>query len=206
MDIEFFNDPWEHAVIDNFFPPEIFNQLVRLEKQFIEFYDETHSMKEHMAWMQDRYGDMSFRTSVNDEKASTYAKLFPELLECYDLLREHFAETHDTLTTTLYNKWTDGSPPEFKFAIQIQPPNYQYHIHPDNPWKKMSTTVFLSEDNIGTWLYESIDQDYHQPSKKVEWKPNRALVFVGTDTTFHSFHTNSEEKMRVTLVHNFADS
>jgi len=208
MDIKYYNDPWEHAIVDNFFPDHIFKELLEQQGKFTLLFKQTYNTsKSHMAWVQDQNKNSKSINSLEDKLFIEYSKQFPELTECYENLHKFFTENHDKYVNELYNTFKNSSeyPKGFKFAIQIQANNYRFKIHPDTSWKMMSTTVFLSEQNVGTWLYKTKDQNYHEPDKKVEWKPNRALVFVRSDETFHSFHTTPEKKFRYTLAYNLTD-
>ena len=207
MDIKQYNDPWPHFVVDNFLPDHLFKELLDNEKEFINLFKETYdTSKQHLVWNQNQVGESIVLKSINDELFHKYVAMFPELNECYTNLRNHFLENHNKYIKEFYEKLSKNQHPKgFYFGVQIQAPNYKYGIHPDSPHKMMSTVVFLSEKNVGTWLYKSIKQDYNKPTKKVEWKPNRALIFVRGDNTFHSFHTKIKDKYRFTLSYNLTD-
>lgn len=201
--MQFFDYPWRHAVIDDYFPDAIFQELLLNQETFVDYYRETHMMNSHLAIAQYEDGSRLWRNHPDPEAAEKYFEnTYPELNALYGVLEEFFRKRHNLLIEDLYHHFQKGRPEGFAFAVQIQAPNYRYPIHNDSEWKKLSTTVFLGDDNVGTYLYETADQDYDKPSKVIEWKPNRALVFSRDENTFHSFNTTSEEKFRYTLVHN----
>ena len=58
--------------------------------------------------------------------------------------------------------------------------------------------IFLK---YGTLLYKSPEQDYHNPTKKIEWKQNRTFIFCGIPTvTWHSFYAKNGSEKRFTLA------
>lgn len=73
----------------------------------------------------------------------------------------------------------------------------EYPIHEDAPHKVFSFVLYLSpEENIGTNLYYS-DESF---ARKIEWKPNRAVMFCPLDEiTYHDYGSSTD---RYTLMYN----
>ena len=81
---------------------------------------------------------------------------------------------------------------DWYWSVQKGP--FEYKIHAEDTKKVLSVVVYLGDNGRGTDLYNP-DKSYYG---EVEWKPNRAFIFAGSDVTWHSYRTNADEK-RITL-------
>jgi len=204
MNVEYYTDPWPHVVIDDFLPNYIFSSLVDIKEEVLNIFDDCIKPKE-----QKRYyvncilEDSLFLSDLKDvDQAEEIKKLFKDT-GLYDVIDEYnifLRDNNDLLE--VYGALSDKEKYNFfKSGVQIQDPGFEYEIHPEASGKLMSLIVFITpEDNYGTWLYESETQDYYQPSKKIEWKQNRAFIFCGKkDLTWHAFSAKADEEQRFTL-------
>lgn len=205
MDIKIYNDPWKHVVIDNFLPDNIYNELMENREDFIELYKQTyHTTTHHFAWNYQKDHYSHGVNALNPNKFHKYVKQFPNLESCYLNLYNFFSDTHDSFIKDVYSIFHNDYPERFSYSVQIQNKDYQYKIHTDSMRKKITTLVYLSEKNIGTYLYKSKDQDYNKPTKEVEWKPNRAMVFT-RENCWHSFQSSKTDGFRYTLNYNLME-
>ena len=67
-----------------------------------------------------------------------------------------------------------------------QQPHTSYKVHIDSPWKRLSTVVYVGEINQGTLFHESLKEG-SKIVGQAEWKENRAMAFVPSSTSFHSY-------------------
>ena len=194
MDINFYDNPWRHCTIDDFFPEDIYTRLsghfedianisntyFRPKKQ-TKYYFSTHEPL--------RTQDLNINVDVSAVKNS-----FEEILgDLPNLIQEFMGDNlplfQGIQTQLKYREMFDEM---FLHGIQMQPPNYDYHIHDETEQKFMSLVTYIApKKNFGTMLYKSKDTPYEEPCKHVEWKPNRAFIFSGSKkTTYHAFKTN----------------
>lgn len=204
MNVQYYTDPWPHVVIDDFLPNYVFDSLVDIKKEALNIFD--HYIKPEQ---QKRYyvNSMSEASILNSDlkdvgQTEEIKKLFKDV-GLYDVIDEYniFLKDNNDLLE-VYGALSDKEKYNFfKSGVQIQDPGFEYEIHPEASGKLMSLIVFITpEDNYGTWLYESETQDYYQPSKKIEWKQNRAFIFCGKkDLTWHAFSAKTDEEQRFTL-------
>lgn len=71
---------------------------------------------------------------------------------------------------------------------------FVYNIHRDHVAKIFSFVFYVSEEGTGTSLYDASGQTL---VKEVEWKPNRAFAFFRGEDTFHSYHSNVDNRQTV---------
>ena len=81
-----------------------------------------------------------------------------------------------------------------------QQPHTSYKIHLDSTWKRLSTVLYVGEINQGTLFHESMKEG-SKIVGQVEWKENRAMAFVPSSTSFHSY-ANDKHYFRDTILIN----
>jgi hypothetical protein len=123
-----------------------------------------------------------------------------------DLSEEIYNDIHIELNEmwlTLYGKTPNPSDPskdnnDCIMMTSVQPPHFIHKIHKDAPWKRLSVVLYIGDVNLGTKFHKSkTDPEY----TSVVWKANRAVAFVPSDVSWHSFE-NSEPHNRTTLLIN----
>ena len=180
--IQYFNYPWKYAVVDNFLPQNIFNQIIEYSK--IKGADTPVNTLGTYTFNEEGYEDL---------KQNIISKVteFKEL-------------TFDTLN--INNKDPKGA-----FVtpyLHIREPGHNFCVHTDNWAKVFSLVLYLYpfEGQIGTEIYTPDTPQKAQLITEVKWEPNRMLAFVpsknpGTMTN-HSV-CNPTEVNRVALVVNW---
>ena len=210
MDIQYFDEPWRHAVIDNFLPEDLFNKILESQAEIYAISDEhfkpgsqTRLMLEHGSQTTSIVGYNILPDKSEQTKDIILSKFdmsgLRDLIDDFNyFVVENIAPVYESLkgvplTTT--DKF------HFYSGIQIQPPGFGFPIHDESYIKKMSIVLFVSpEDNHGTLLYKSSEQDYYDPTKKIEWKQNRAFIFCGEpNVTWHSFYAKDGAQKRYTI-------
>ena len=78
-----------------------------------------------------------------------------------------------------------------------QTPFAKYKVHIDSPWKRLSTVLYVGKFNQGTMFHEN-ERPHSKIVGQVEWKENRAMSFVPSTTSFHSY-ANTREYHRDTV-------
>lgn len=89
---------------------------------------------------------------------------------------------------------------DFVIWANKQPPHSAYKVHLDSPWKRLSTIVYVGEINQGTLFHESLKEG-SKIVGQIEWKENRAMAFVPSSSSFHSY-ANDKDYVRDTIVIN----
>jgi hypothetical protein len=92
------------------------------------------------------------------------------------------------------------TPNDYVIWVNKQQPHTSYKIHIDSLWKRLSTIVYVGEINQGTRFHESMKED-SKIVGRVEWKENRAMAFVPSSTSFHSY-ANDKDYFRDTILIN----
>lgn len=97
---------------------------------------------------------------------------------------EHFPNRRDFDELSLY------------WEVNFLKGPYSYPIHDEAPRKVLSCVVYVGpEENAGTALYNP-DKTF---AKRIDWKPNRALIFAGIDgVTWHNY-TCPAKSFRLTI-------
>ena len=156
MDIQHFDAPWSYAVVDNFLPQELLDEVMEIYNTYDITYTSTGVYSS------------SIREPLNFQIAE-FAKKF--IIKSFDKLN-------------VSNR--QGSLDNIRNNIVFRNSKHQYHIHADSPQKLLSIVVYLVPEKADGTSIHNIDQSY---SHDVEWKINRALAFVPTETTWHSINS-----------------
>ena len=170
--------PWKHLIIDNFLSENEFTSLIEYVKSVYDFPKNVSGYKE-----------------IHRQNSNTFVSdLFtPKIYK----LKEDFFDELNYGNKILPEKYYAYS------ELVICPPNYRYgRIHPDAPEKLMTAVFYVyPEEGDGTEIYKTEYRNSYV--NDVEWKQNRALVFVGQTNnayqkTWHDYR-NSKRNPRVTF-------
>lgn len=74
--------------------------------------------------------------------------------------------------------------------------NFNYKVHNDAPYKKLSIVVYLSDENTGTHLHDTDGNLIEE----CEWVQNRAFIFSRGDDTLHSYRSNGRETRKTLMI------
>ena len=94
----------------------------------------------------------------------------------------------------------ETTPNDYIIWANRQEPFATYKNHIDSPWKRLSTVVYVGKFNSGTLFHEN-ERPHSKVIGQVDWKENRAMSFVPSTTSFHSYK-NSREYYRDTVLIN----
>lgn len=152
------------------------------------------------------------RRFSNDHLKTMRIELVSWLMNNYDLLNEHrMLIVNDLVSWPKTQRIVDANPisadwiahfekhrPFDNLKIRNQVifaiPGLTYRIHDEAPSKILSSTTYISEQGIGTHLY----QDPAGPIvKTIDWVPGDTLIFCGLDgVTWHNYQSDN---LRITL-------
>ena len=172
------NEPWQHQIVDQSLPTDVFKRLETQCEQFLNL---------------DTEGNLKF--------------IFPHEFEDYniDLYEEvhsiglQILEKAENLTRGLYKnpRWYGGL--TVYAHISITPPlPYKFDIHEEGLEKIWSSVTYVTPTkNVGTKMYTAKDENTYV--SEAEWKPNSTFIFCGQKgVTWHSYES-SETTNRITL-------
>lgn len=213
MKVEFFEDPWKHAIVDDFFPQDLFDELVENTALVDEFTAMLVGRDQQTRIYWDMQNEKVAYQHKKDllfiEKIAQVEDFLPDIDSItgrgVDYFKQINPEMMDIQNKLKYDdKDFDGFTDTFKFFWQSQPDHYRFRIHDEIPSKRMSIVVFLApEKNYGTYLYEDGSQPYKEPSKTIEWKPNRAFIFCGhPGLTWHAFQSTDQRRHTICAFYN----
>lgn len=91
---------------------------------------------------------------------------------------------------------------EWDILYNVMAPQNKYKIHRDSDWKQLTVVVYTEGINLGTQFHISKTDDtvIHQ----IDWRPNRALIFVPAENTWHSY-SNPSNLTRNTVIMNLGN-
>ena len=199
MEILFSKNPWNHAIIHEAFPADLYKDLHNnfssrfilsedVNKKGYRYYvGETHKRKNsyHIRFNFDYSMESRLQEHFNK-------KIYPSLVKSG--LFPSF--THEALSSgELGNTF-------WHFSAVYPRVNFSKHVDTDS--KTLSFVCFMSpEKSVGTILYSNAEGHNKVP---IEWKPNTAVVFAREENTWHDYHNPSTTEHRITLQLNFATS
>jgi hypothetical protein len=176
---ELITDPWEHKVIDDFFPKEIFEKI-----------------KESARCLGKLVNDNEYQLIFINEAAKfgVDATAIDHVIEATDDILDNLDSILKDFN--FKNKSNSGYYCMPKFAVTGR--NFEYPIHEDSNHKTVVFVVYLDPvEEQGTILYTKDNKTI--PFKCIEWKPNRAFVMCPNNkNTWHNWK-NTGSDYRITL-------
>jgi len=181
MNITNLKEPWEHWIIDNVFPDELFNAIKSLKVNDAD-YTNANGFRDIIKG----------RTFLGNE----FCKKNPTLKPVAEFLNNHnfFEEKFNCDLSNTYCR------PEL---IHDRYPFF-HAIHTDTPEKKLTLIVNISkedEKNLATDIY--VDKETH--FAKTDWADNRGLLFIPSDEKWHGFAPIEYDGIRTIMIINFVD-
>jgi hypothetical protein len=176
-----YTHPWEHKIIDNFFPDDVYQQIRQLGIQMSE--QVVQEEKTYPMWMNEvlrRGGDPDVVDKIIDAA--------DDVLDNINYLLEEFSQTQFS---------SQGYFAMPKFGISGK--DFKYPIHTESSHKVILFVVYIyPEVDVGTKLYTENNEDSFV--KAVEWKENRAFMTVidPHNKTWHNWSGN-QNPSRITL-------
>jgi len=192
-------DPdWHYIVKDNFFDKRTYELLLHRfdqikenvhiadNEQFnaIHTYRFNGDTKQNIQMM--NLPIMSIRSMKKSMKVYDNKELETKLIDTLNHLRKN-SETelnnaYSYLTSSLENqKQIIGC----SYCLVLSGKHYEYPAHTDLSEKKLSTIVYIGENNLGTFLSSKHSSDSIRKkrnileSEEILWKSNRGFIFCG---------------------------
>jgi len=161
-----FIEPWEYFVVDNVMPVDVFTEL----QQELSCLDKPRVYKRARYYL---------NSDLASDKLRKYLKIYihPTLSE----LAVHSFPDLDLSNTSFYDE------------CSIQSKHHKYPIHCDIASKIVSSVFHVSDQGVGTHLYDS-NKKHHST---LPWTPNSCMFFVNAPKKFHSF--SSDINYRITV-------
>tara|TARA_R110000787_G_scaffold274421_1_gene382367 strand:- start:34 stop:642 length:609 start_codon:yes stop_codon:yes gene_type:complete len=171
-------DPWQHQIIDDTIPTDVFDRLQSQCQQFLNM---------------DNGGNLRF--IFPDEFDQYGIDLYDEV---YDIGKT-ILDNAKALVKDLYTnpRWYNSL--TVYAHISITPPlPYKFDIHEEGLEKIWSAVTYVTPiKNIGTKMYSTKNESSF--IAEAPWKPNSTFVFCGEKgKTWHSYES-SESTNRITL-------
>jgi len=107
----------------------------------------------------------------------------------------HRVILRDRVTNKLSNLSDDLKDCDFQIFLRCIDTPMEGKIHTDTDWKMLTTMLYVSDVGDGTMFFDS---EYGTNIEEVEWKPNRLVSLIPSDTSWHSFK-NSRQIARNTV-------
>ena len=172
------NDPWQHQIVDESLPTDVFQRLETQCEQFLNL---------------DTEGNLKF---IFPHEFKDYSI---ELYEEVYSIGSQILQKAENLTRGLYEnpRWYGGL--TVYAHISITPPlPYKFDIHEEGLEKIWSSVTYVTPTkNVGTKMYTAKDENTYV--REAEWKPNSTFIFCGQKgVTWHSYES-SETTNRITL-------
>ena len=172
------NEPWQHQIVDESLPTDVFQRLETQCEQFLNL---------------DTEGNLKFifPHEFNDYNINLYEEVYS--------IGSQILQKAENLTRGLYvnPRWYGGL--TVYAHISITPPlPYKFDIHEEGLEKIWSSVTYVTPTkNVGTKMYTAKDENTYV--SEAEWKPNSTFIFCGQKgVTWHSYES-SETTNRITL-------
>lgn len=173
------NFPFDHCVIDDFFLPNVANDL---ESEFLDYDD--------ARWFY-------YKNAIEDKKALNDWNAFPSLTyKVFQELMSHdfISVLKEVMGVEIYvDHGLHGGGWHIHGAGGNLNPHLDYSIHPKmNKLRKLNIIMYLSKNlhdehggHLGLWTHDSKLNSIGKLVKEIQPKFNRAVIF---DTTQNSWH------------------
>ena len=155
MKVTRYDKPWTHLVVDDFIDDVSFEYL---QSNFMELHANSNTGRR--TYSLDRLSKDTLEGKILDSSLKIWNEHYHEINHGEDLFNKATHIIYEWRNTLPYDKERRAS-------------------HRDSEAKLMSVVYYVSPHGSGTTLLEKVKED--EPpmiSKTLDWKPNRALVFV----------------------------
>lgn len=122
-----------------------------------------------------------FQPLSDDIVYSMHHRYIPFLMKAFHRIAPEKIDQH---THTSFNVVNTGK-------------DYVFPIHSDRPDKLLTTVIYISDQNEGTWLY---DTESGENARQVDWVKNRAFIFSRNEDAWHSYNSNGADTRRTMVI------
>lgn len=188
-----YDNPWPHMIVDDFLEKEDIDSLLKEAKNILEL-GEKPTVRHRLLCHWDCASN-TVKSKVNLNEDINFRGAYVSEVE-------HLPKKYEPKLKKIYKQFKEKSPKHTSVLMELMICNekFQHKIHDESPYKLLSTVTYISKDeNNGTTMYTSEEDEYSNPEKKVEWLQNRCFIFSGErGRTWHAFSSNGEN-IRITL-------
>jgi hypothetical protein len=180
-EIRWFTDPFPHVVIDDFLPSELFLKISKKLNKIRDIKDLKKTFKSHVELNKKVYGDKDFDEDL---------KLPIEAMGS-DAIKEIFQKYLNIKKMISLNDWSNYGG---YFPLHSMEPGGLLGAHIDHSHSKtedllhMGNSIFYASSKWKeSWGGETIlfSNNGFKIIKKITPKPNRLILFVHTESSFH---------------------
>lgn len=178
---EIIEEPWEHKIIDNFFPEDTFQEIKKLATFLSKNY--TIPGKTNPMWMSE-----VLEAGGNPATVDKIIDAADDILDNIHYLMEDFTDNQ-------YSSQGYFAMPKFGISGN----GFSYPVHSESSHKVILFVIYIfPEKDVGTKLYKTKEESSWV--KDVEWKENSAFMMTtkNTNMTWHNWVAGSNPS-RVTL-------
>ena len=101
----------------------------------------------------------------------------------------HRVILRDRVSNKLSNLSDDLKDVEFQIFLRAIDMPMDGKIHRDTDWKMLTTMLYVSDVGDGTMFFDS---EYGTNIQEVEWRPNRLVSLIPSETSWHSYKNSSQ--------------
>lgn len=166
-------DPWEHKIVDDLFPKEIFEKINSVAAKLSK--DHTYEGKTNPMWMNE-----VLRNGGDPETVQYIIDAADDVLDNINYLMDDFSD-HQVSSQGYF------SMPKFGISGN----NFAYPVHAESSHKVINLVTYIyPEMDEGTRLYRTEEESSYV--KTVEWKENRTFIMTTPaskldDITWHTW-------------------
>ena len=155
MKVTRYDEPWTHLVVDDFIDEDTFAYL----------------SSNYKSLFRDNGGRSVHQFDKLPDESSLKGKIFSSVVKIWD---DYYNDINHGIDKS---DLVDNIILEYRNTLPYDE-NYRT-VHPDSPAKIMSTVYYISSHGVGTTLLERVKEGEPMIVRQtIEWKPNRALIFV----------------------------
>ena len=155
MKVTRYDEPWTHLVVDDFIDEDTFAYL----------------SSNYKSLFRDNGGRSVHQFDKLPDESSLKGKIFSSVVKIWD---DYYNDINHGIDKS---DLVDNIILEYRNTLPYDE-NYRT-VHPDSPAKIMSTVYYISSHGVGTTLLERVKEGEPMIVRQtIEWKPNRAFIFV----------------------------
>ena len=170
------NEPWPHLIIDNYYPIDLYKDMIKELKDFIN----SERGKGHIVSKKTLFRNIHMQSEYD----------LPATMKCLN------SRSLSEIELGMFSNVRYHSSHETYTEVNVCLDDMSYPIHDEAKQKILTAVTYLMPDvSRGTLIFDK-DKNF---VKEIEWKPNRTLIFAPIDgVTWHSYEC-IPKSFRVTI-------
>jgi hypothetical protein len=192
MNFQVFKHPWKHCVIDGLVNNNLLDRLIDicynipLTNNIIRYSIIISHNRKCYKSVDSSYSDLSNTYDWTDVLPYELS------LDIFDSIRDNYLILCEEFNIEIPTNWG------ILFEYQTSGWKCETGIHTDQPWKMLSTVLYVNPtDSVGTLLYNTD----RSPYSNVEWTVGKCLSFKGQDgVTYHNVPRTQDERTILNMI------